>query len=310
MPTQCTSIVLMVRPSQFGYDEETAEDNAFQCNPGDESKTAIQQNALEEFDEMVRLLRDYAIEVVVMEDTPAPAKPDAVFPNNWISFHENGSIITYAMRAKRRRAERREDIIEQMSQKFGFDRRYSLEHYEEKGQFLESTGSMVLDRVNRVVYACISERTNPLILDKFCALTGYERIVFEALDSQGQAIFHTNVMMCIGQSFAVICSSAIPQDHDRLEVTSRLESCGKAIIDITFEQLQSFAGNMIHVMSKKGESLIILSEQAFRSLTPHQVDVLKLHGNLLPVSIPTIERVGGGSVRCMMAEVFTPPIQL
>lgn len=307
MPTQCASTVLMVRPAHFGFDEETAEDNAFQYKPSDVSEAAIHKKALEEFNGMVRLLGDYAVEVVVMDDTPNPIKPDAIFPNNWISFHENGSIITYAMRAKKRRAERREDIIEHMSQNFGFDRRYSLEQYEEKDQFLESTGSMVLDRENRTVYACLSERTNPLILDKFCALTGYERIVFEALDGQGQAIYHTNVMMCIGQSFALLCSAAITQDHDRLEVISRLESVGKAIIDITFDQLRSFAGNMIQMINKKGESLIILSEQAFKSLVPHQVDVLKLHGNLLPVSIPTIEKVGGGSVRCMMAEIFPPP---
>ncbi|NND04792.1 MAG: amidinotransferase [Saprospiraceae bacterium] len=306
MSRQCASSVLMVRPAHFCYNDQTAVDNAFMQEPKDISDGTLQERAVIEFNGMVHHLTDYGIDVVVLEDTPDPVKPDALFPNNWISMHDNGSIITYAMRAEKRRAERREDIIDHLSEKFGFDRRYSLEQYEEKGQYLESTGSMVLDRINSVVYACLSERTNPLILDKFCALTGYERVVFAAIDKDDNPIYHTNVMMCIGDSFALLCAESIVQPHDRLAVISELESSGRELIEINYDQLHAFAGNMIQLKSGKGKDVIVLSEQAFQSLSPDQVDQLKLYGSLLPISIPTIEAVGGGSVRCMMAEIFPP----
>ncbi len=305
MTEQCASTVLMVRPAHFGYNEQTEDDNAFQSQQDDLTEEAVHGLALSEFDALVAILRDQGVEVFQVEDTDHPIKPDAIFPNNWVTFHANGAIITYALRPSNRRAERREDVLDQISERYGFDRRYSLEHYEDKHQFLEATGSMVFDRPNKMVYACISERTNPLILDKFCALTGFGRKVFRTKDPAGHPIYHTNVMMCIGEMFAVICTEVV-DPQDRQDVVHHLEKAEKEVIEITYEQLTAFAGNMIQLKNQQGESFILMSKQAYHSLDPVQIDRLKSHGKLLPCAVPTIESIGGGSVRCMVAEIFPP----
>ncbi len=306
MTTQCTSTVLMIRPKHFGFNDETATDNVFQEDPGDLKSVDVEKRAVEEFDAMVNTLRTNNVEVLVIEDTDTPVKPDAVFPNNWVSFHDNGAVITYAMNSEKRRLERRDDVVEQVMEMYGFDRRYSLEQYENKGHFLEGTGSMVLDRKNAVVYACISERTNPLLLDKFCALTGYQRVVFSASSKDGTPVYHTNVMMSLGDQFAVVCMEAIEQEKDRAQIEYNMSQTGRILIPITLDQLHAFAGNMLQLVDQSGKPLIVLSGRALHSLDADQLEALREQGKLVHCDIPTIETYGGGSTRCMMAEIFKP----
>ena len=306
MTYQCTNTVMMVRPHQFGFNPETAENNAFQKNDESLSAKEIQARALKEFDEMVLLLQDHGIQVEVFEDTEVPSKPDALFPNNWISMHANGSIITYPLLSKIRRAERREDIVEKMITKYGFNRRYSLEQYEEKGIFLESTGSMVIDHLAKVVYACLSARTDPSVLDKFCTLMGHDRVVFTGVDKNGQAIYHTNVLMAIGEKLAIICLESISNDNELNEVRTRLESSGKIILEISFAQMAAFAGNMLELTGNGGRNILIMSESAFRSLEPLQIEQIRHYADPIYTPLDTIEKYGGGSARCMLAEIFRP----
>ncbi|MDH3650018.1 MAG: arginine deiminase-related protein, partial [Saprospiraceae bacterium] len=266
----------------------------------------IHLSALKEFDNFVETLRSHGVNVIVEEDTQKPHKPDAIFPNNWLSLHQNGSIVTYPMYSPRRRKERREPIIERISDQFGFTRRYSLEQYEDEGLFLEGTGSMVLDRKNQIVYACLSDRTDPTVLDKFCALMGYDRLLFIAMDKEGKTIYHTNVMMSIGDGFAVVCLDSIHNLDEKEELRRRLSESGKDIIEIDLEQLYDFAGNILQVRSSMGESLIVMSKNAYRALRTTQTEVLSRHGKIIHSTLDTIEKYGGGSARCMMAEVFTP----
>jgi hypothetical protein len=305
MSKQCTNTVLMIRPKHFGFNPETALNNSFQSLDKSLTEQEVQNLALAEFDALVSCLRDHQVQVVVVEDTESPIKPDAIFPNNWISFHRSSAIITYPMESKIRRNERREDIVDQMMKQFSIERRYSLEHYEDKGQFLEGTGSMVLDRKAKVVYACISSRTDPTILDKFCALTGYNRVLFLAKDQKGVPIYHTNVLMSIGEQFALICWECVdPQDRKKIETS--LKDAGRTIVEITMNQLSAFAGNMLEVQGFSGSSLIVMSKAAHSSLSEEQVSLLETFGQIVSSPLDTIELFGGGSARCMMAEIFTP----
>ena len=306
MEEQLTDTILMVRPAKFGYNEETAANNTFQQSAEGADVDKIHLSALKEFDNFVETLRSHGVNVIVEEDTQKPHKPDAIFPNNWLSLHQNGSIVTYPMYSPRRRKERREPIIERISDQFGFTRRYSLEQYEDEGLFLEGTGSMVLDRKNQIVYACLSDRTDPTVLDKFCALMGYDRLLFIAMDKEGKTIYHTNVMMSIGDGFAVVCLDSIHNLDEKEELRRRLSESGKDIIEIDLEQLYDFAGNILQVRSSMGESLIVMSKNAYRALRTTQTEVLSRHGKIIHSTLDTIEKYGGGSARCMMAEVFTP----
>lgn len=296
----------MVRPAHFGYNEETAGDNAFQFSGGKLSPAEIQSKAIEEFDDFVKKLRATGIEVIVAQDTDIPSKPDAVFPNNWISFHENGVIITYPMFASKRRLERQDSVIDQIRKRFTVERRIHFEEYEKEGYFLEGTGSMILDRQNQYVYAGLSTRTNRNMLGRFCELTGYEAVVFHPKDANGLEIYHTNVMMTLGESFVVICLETVRQESEKQLLQTVFSRTGKEIIEISMEQMQSFAGNMLQVRNRVGESFLVLSEQAFQSLKPKQIRRLERHSQLLHSPIPTIETYGGGSARCMIAEVFLP----
>jgi hypothetical protein len=241
---------------------------------------------------------------MVMEDTPEPKKPDAVFPNNWISFHENGAVLTYPMFAANRRIERREDIIEEIGKHFKVERRYTFEHYEEEDMFLEGTGSMLFDRVNKIVYACLSLRTDARLLDKFCVLVEYQRVVFHAVDRNGLPIYHTNVMMALGEDFAVLCKESIHNPEELKELENMLRITNKEIVDISYSQMESFAGNMLQVRNDTGQTFLVMSQSAYDSLNERQLQILSSKTQILPIDIRTIEYYGGGSVRCMMAEIF------
>jgi len=299
-----TDTLLMIRPKNFGPNAETQEDNAFQCESTAEQAPKIIETAIREFDEMVAELRRNDIEVIVVEDTDAPVKPDAIFPNNWFTTHENGSIVTYPMMAPSRQAERREDIIEQLSESQGYKKRYGFEYHEAEEQYLEGTGSMVLDRVNKIVYACLSQRSEIKVLEKFAVLYNYHKIVFHAVDQNGDAIYHTNVLMAMGVDYVVICLETLTDEVERAEVIASFKKTGKEIIDISTAQLNAFAGNMLQVRSKLGEPFLVMSESAYKSLNINQIDRLLSHNKIISTAIPTIEKYGGGSVRCMIAEIF------
>ena len=298
---QSTNNLLMIRPVAFGFNAQTAGSNAFQKQGADQR--AVHQKAVQEFDDFVDLLRDNGVNVTVVNDTVEPHTPDSIFPNNWVSFHDNGDIFLYPMQAENRRLERREDIIRQLEVNFKANHVIDLSRYEAKEQFLEGTGSMVLDRENKLAYACLSPRTNAEVLKAFCDYTGYRAVTFNAFDQNGQAIYHTNVLMAIGSKFAVICLDSITNPQEREVVGASLESAGKIVIDITFNQMNRFAGNMLEVKNADGETLIVMSQTAFNSLDAGQKATLEKFGKLVYADINTIETNGGGSARCMMAEV-------
>lgn len=311
MEDQITDTILMIRPVAFRKNAETAVNNYFQQDPASQP-TEIQRNALHEFDSMVTMLRDHGVQVLVLEDNPEPGTPDSIFPNNWVSFHQDGSVITYPMYARNRRSERRMEIIEHLKEYFVVNRLMSLTHWEERESYLEGTGSLILDRVNHVAYAAVSDRTNPEVIADFEHRTGYSVIQFNALQTvEGNRlpIYHTNVMMAIGERFAVICLDSIDDLNERDRVKDSLESNKKQVISITEEQMHHFAGNMLQVRNSTGHRFVAMSEAAYRSLSEEQKDALSEHGELLHSPIPTIENLGGGSVRCMMAEVFLPRLE-
>jgi hypothetical protein len=295
---------MMIRPARFGFNQETAVSNAFQSDNKSLSAEEISKAALIEFDNFVSLLRSKGIQVTVIADSPEPVKPDAIFPNNWISFHRNGFIITYPMQAEVRRLERQERIIDQLSEQFQIQAVFPLETFEDYDQFLEGTGSMIFDRLHKIVYACLSPRTHEAVLDKFCKLTGYEKVVFNAIDGKGKDIYHTNVMMALGEDFVVICLETIKDPLQRQAIKAAFAKTGKTIIRISLEQMMAYAGNMLQLRNKSGEHFLVMSTQAYQSLYPEQIQFIQQFTQILHSDIKTIETIGGGSVRCMMAEVF------
>lgn len=306
MSQQSTSHLLMIRPVNFGYNEETAESNSFQHK--DKNQQNVQRKALTEFNNFAGLLQQNGVDVTVIDDSPHPYTPDAIFPNNWVSFHDDGNVYLYPMQAENRRLERNEDVIRELEDKFTIAHIVDLSRYEEENKFLEGTGSMVLDRQLKIAYACLSPRTNRDVLQVFCEQGGYTAVCFDAADKNGKAIYHTNVMMCLGSNFAVICMDAIANPHEKILVTESLRSTQKEIIEISFEQMNQFAGNMLEVQGKNGNVLIVMSERAFKSLDTKQKISLEKYGKLVYADIHTIENNGGGSARCMLAEVHLPII--
>ncbi len=296
-----TSQILMIRPVNFGFNEQTAESNAFQKQS---EQAEVQQNALQEFDNFVKVLRENGVAVKVIDDTAEPHTPDSIFPNNWISFHEDGSVFLYPMQAENRRLERK--VFGPIKEVFEIKQVFDLSYFEHQNQFLEGTGSLVLDRGNKLAYACISPRTNPKVLEEFCKLSGYKTVLFHATDEAGKAIYHTNVLMGIGDRFAVICLDSIQNQTEKTSVKEALQQSGKEIVEISLEQMNAFAGNMLQLQSKFGESLLVMSETAFLSLNQAQIKTLKKYCKLIHSPLNTIETNGGGSARCMMAEVFLP----
>jgi hypothetical protein len=308
MRQQTTRHILMIRPANFGFNEETAASNAFQQRAGAQASEAIRDKAIQEFDAFVGKLRAAGVEVIVAKDSAQPIKPDAVFPNNWATFHQEGFLITYPMYAATRRKERRRQVLETVL-KAGFlsDRRINLEFNEKINRFLEGTGSIIFDHINRLAYACVSPRTDPGLLDELCKLLDYQQVVFQAVDGNGQDIYHTNVMMAMGETFVVICMDTVRKPEERKMLEQKFKETGKEIVEISLEQMNAFAGNMLQVRNDRDQTLLVLSEQAFQSLKPAQIQTLERHTQLLHSAIDTIETYGGGSARCMMAEVFLPP---
>jgi hypothetical protein len=305
--SQSTSNILMIRPVSFGFNEQTAGSNAFQNKHHNERDAQTQ--AIKEFDGFVKTLRDNSVNVIVINDTPEPHTPDSIFPNNWVSFHDDGNVFLYPMQAPNRRLERREDIITQLQGDFKINHIEDLSGFESEEKFLEGTGSMVLDRQNRIAYACLSPRTDKEVLNQFCEKTGYKAITFNAFDENGIAIYHTNVLMGIGTKFAVICLDSITDNVEKQIVINSIKENGKALIEITFSQMNQFAGNLLEVKSTSGQTLIVLSKTAYGAFTDEQKSSLSNYGKLVYADINTIETIGGGSARCMMAEVHLPMMQ-
>lgn len=297
--------LLMIRPARFGFNEQTAASNAFQHREAQQHND-VADKAMLEFDAFVELLRSKGVAVIVVNDTPEPHTPDAVFPNNWVSFHNNGDVFLYPMQAENRRLERREDIINQLEDTFRIKHIIDLSRFELQNKFLEGTGSMVLNRDDKIAYACLSPRTNPEVLEEFCRQAGYRPIVFRAFDQQQQAVYHTNVMMCIADRYVIICLDCITDKQERQAVVASFFQTGKDIFDISFEQMNQFAGNMLEVFNSDGESLIVMSGSAYRSLSDRQIATIQQFSRIIKSDIPAIEQNGGGSVRCMMAEVDLP----
>ena len=296
----------MVRPASFGFNPQTAASNAFQRQPSGSGDAEAIELVLSEFDELATALQRAGVEVLIAPDTPQPVKPDAIFPNNWVSFHFDGTVVLYPMLAPNRRFERREDILEQLvpQGRFRVSRTVDLTHREAEGKFLEGTGSLVLDRAHRIAYAGLSPRTDLDVLGEFAQLLDYELVTFEA-ECAAQAVYHTNVVMSIGTRFAVVCGEAIAPPRHREAVFNRLHAAGHAIVDITVRQMCEFAANLLELGPARGPC-IALSTTAWRSLGSAQRRLLESHAEVVPVNIPTIERIGGGGVRCMLAELHLP----
>ena len=305
MDTQVTSQLLMVRPANFSSNKETIETNKFQNDLAADSKENIQTQALSEFDKMVKLLRDHEISVIDIDDIKELENTDAVFPNNWVSFHQDNTVVLYPMMAHSRRAEKRYDILEYLAkyQSFKIDRVIDMSYLEEENLFLEGTGSMIFDRVNKTVFACKSSRTSLEALEIFCRDMGYNRIVFEAIIDD-YPIYHTNVMMSLGKNTAFLCSESITDEADSLLIKNYFRDLEKNIIEISPQQMNNFAGNVIEVENTKGESHIIMSEKAYQALDHKQLDSINSVSNIIAIPLETIERYGGGSARCMVAEIF------
>ena len=300
-PSQTTDTVLMVSPVAFDYNEETAVNNAFQ-EEDNQNNTA--EEAREESDAYIKLLEDNGINVIAVEDTKKPHTPDSVFPNNWFSTHDDGTLVLYPMFAENRRLERKPAALEAIEANFDEERVVDLTHYEEEGLFLEGTGSMVLDRVNKIAYACESPRTNRTVLEDFCKQLGYSPVLFKAVGADGTEIYHTNVMMHVGTDVAVVCLEAIQDEAQRTEVKESIEGTGKTIVEITFDQMNHFAGNMLELHNKDGQPCLVMSLAAYNSLTKEQVEFLESKMTLITPDLECIEQNGGGSARCMIAEIF------
>ncbi len=292
--------LLMVRPVRFGYNVQTAASNHFQNIIQGRDPQA---SALEEFDGMVRSLKEHDIPVIIVEDTPEPETCDSIFPNNWFSTHEDGTLVLYPMLAPNRREERAPEVIRTIMDAAGTKKVLDLSGWEEKGDFLEGTGSMVLDRKSKVAFACRSPRTSEVVLKEFCRNMGYRPVVFDAVERSGSPVYHTNVVMSVGESFAVLCRDVILSPEQLSEVETSLSEAGKTVVGISYGQMCHFAGNILEVKNIRGESFVIMSQAARDSLTEEQLAEIGQFGTVIPVDIPCIEAIGGGSARCMMAEV-------
>ena len=293
--------ILMVRPYQFYFNQQTAANNFFQSNINIENANEL---AIAEFDAMVEKLRAHQIKVNVIQDTKDPSTPDSIFPNNWVSTHEGGTLCLYPMFAQNRRAERKSTVIDFLESNYKIENTLDLTDLEKEGIFLEGTGSMVLDHQNKLAYGCLSERLDKNAFYEWCDKMQFKAIAFKAVDDKAQPIYHTNVMMCIGDQFVVICLESIPNEQEKQIVLESFKKSNKEVIEISQDQLNHFAGNMLQVFDTNEKPHLIMSEQAHTSLDPAQLKSLEKYNPILPISIPTIEALGGGSTRCMMAEIY------
>jgi hypothetical protein len=301
---QSTDSVLMIRPGRFYPNPETAADNAFQSDATRELD-ALTVAARNEFDAAVQTLRAAGVNVHVFEDTAEPEKPDAVFPNNWISTHHDGRIAIFPMYSALRRRERRQDIVEELRRLYRVTEVIDYSRFEDDGCFLEGTGSLVLDHLNKIAYVSLSNRSNAKVVQRFVEDFSYEPVTFTSIGSNGQPIYHTNVMMCIGTAFAMVGVEMIPTKPERQAVRARLEKTGKEIVELSADQIANFAGNAIELHNQDGEKLLVLSSRAGRTLTENQRKRLSRYARLIPLELSTIE-LGGGSARCMLATIHLP----
>jgi hypothetical protein len=301
---QSTDSVLMIRPGRFYPNPETAADNAFQrdANCGSDALALL---ARKEFDAAVQTLRAAGVNVHVFEDTAEPEKPDAVFPNNWMSTHHDGRIALFPMYSALRRRERRQDIVEELRKHYRITEVIDYSAFEDEGCCLEGTGSLVFDHLNKIAYVSLSNRSNPKVIQRFAEDFSYEPVTFTSIGSNGQPIYHTNVMMCIGTAFAMVGLEMIRNKVERQQVRARLEKTGKEIVELSADQIANFAGNVIELQNKSGEKLLVLSSRAARALAEGQRKTLTGYARLLPLELPTIE-LGGGSARCTMATIHLP----
>ena len=307
---QTTDTVLMIEPVAFGFNEQTAANNYFQT---DNRNKDTQKNALEEFHQFVEILRSKGIHVITVTDTPEPHTPDSIFPNNWVSFGSDGTVILYPMFAPNRRAERRMDILDFLKGK-GFEMKkiIDLSHYENEGRFLEGTGSIIFDHDNRIAYGSVSQRLDESLFRRFCNEFQYESVAFHSYQNHGLErvpIYHTNVMMSVADAFAIVCLDAIDDASEREKVIYFLERTQKEIIDISETQLHHFAGNMLQLRNGLGERFLVMSQTAYQSLTQEQIERIEMYNQIIYADLHTIEQNGGGSARCMLAEVFLPKKQ-
>ena len=296
--------ILMVRPYQFYFNQQTATNNFFQSNINIENANEL---AIAEFDAMVELLRSHQIKVKVVQDTKDPSTPDSIFPNNWISTHAGGTLCLYPMYAENRRAERKSSVIEFLQANYKIENILDITDLEKEGKFLEGTGSMVLDHQNKMAYGCLSERLNKEAFTYWCDKMQFKPISFKAEDNKAQPIYHTNVMMCMGNQFVVICLESIPNELEKQNVLESFLQTNKEVITISQDQLNHFAGNMLQVFDLFEKPHLIMSKRAYTSLHVAQLKSLEKYNTLIPISIPTIEALGGGSTRCMMAEIYLSP---
>jgi len=292
--------ILMVRPYQFYFNQQTATNNFFQSNINIENANEL---AIAEFDAMVELLRSHQIKVKVVQDTKDPSTPDSIFPNNWISTHAGGTLCLYPMYAENRRAERKSSVIEFLQANYKIENILDITDLEKEGKFLEGTGSMVLDHQNKIAYGCLSERLDKEAFTYWCDKMHFKPMSFKAVDDKAQPIYHTNVMMCMGDQFVVICLDSIPNELEKQMLLDSFLQTNKEVIDISQDQLNHFAGNMLQVFDIAERPHLIMSKQAYSTLHAAQLKSLEKYNPLLPISIPTIEAIGGGSTRCMMAEI-------
>lgn len=305
---QTTSKLLMVRPARFSYNEETAQNNYFQqkteLSDQESEQDRIAENALREFEAFVKLLKANDVDLTVVQDTAEPKTPDSIFPNNWFSSHFTGELVLYPMFAPNRRLERKPHILNLLKRNMNHRKVVDLTFWENEGEFLEGTGSMVFDRRKKIAYCCRSPRTSEKVLADFCSRMNYQPVIFDAIDKNNNQIYHTNVMMEIGMQVAIICLESIKDKEEQKKVISQLTSTGKIIVDISLDQVSHFAGNMLEVKSRNGNPLMVMSASAHNALTAEQENIISTYNKIISADLETIEKNGGGSARCMLAEIF------
>ncbi|MDR2292628.1 MAG: amidinotransferase [Prevotellaceae bacterium] len=298
--TQSTNTLLLVRPTNFGFNSQTAVNNSFQTKTKNRD---LQKKALEEFDKLIETLIAAKVNPIVVNDEPQSKLPDSIFPNNWFSTHNDGSLCLYPMFAENRRLERKDDIINMLKSDFDVKNILDFTHYEQQNKFLEGTGSMVLDRENKIAYACLSPRTDEEILDDFCQKLQFKKCRFQAMFAEKE-IYHTNVMLSVADKYSIICTKSITNSDELKDVIENLFATNKEMIEINIEQMQHFAGNMLQISNSDGEKFLAMSSQAYESLNLDQIRKIERYNNILHSDIKTIEMAGGGSLRCMLAEIF------
>ena len=302
---QTSDTVLMIEPIAFGFNEQTAVNNYFQV----QQEGNVQEKALQEFNSFVEKLRAKGINVIKIKDTLDPKTPDSIFPNNWVSFHQDGKVVLYPMFAENRRLERREDIINQIKEQFDVKEIIDYSKIENENKYLEGTGSMIFDHDNKIAYGSVSLRLDEELFRKFCDEFGFTPVVFHSYQNAGEErlpIYHTNVMMCVADKFVVICLDCIDDETERQNVIDSIKKSEKELIEISEDQMQQFAGNMLQVQNNSGEKFLVMSQSAYRSLKLEQISAIEKHSEIIYSDLETIETNGGGSARCMLAEIFLP----